>query len=146
MKTLVITREESTDLGTFSKGVLDGDLEWDFLELPWRDNLPTISCVPPGSYLATLFHSQHFGRTVYQVHDVPGRDAIEIHPANWAGDRALGYHSDLRGCAAPGTARGELVTPKGTLQAGVLHSGLALDQLIEAAGERLMVSFAWREA
>lgn len=143
MKQLIITREPSTDEGTFSKGVLDGDLTWEFVELPWKENLQGLSCVPAGEYIARIVHSAHFGRPVYLLENVPDRTAIEIHPANWGGDVELGLYSDLRGCAAPGTERGLLVTPHGKLQRGVLHSGLALDQLMEAAGETLSIKFTW---
>ncbi len=143
MTRLVITREASTDEGTFSKGVLDSDLTWDFVELPWKNNEQGLSCVPAGEYTARIVHSKHFGRPVYLLEGVPDRDAIEIHPANWGGDIELGYHSDLKGCAAPGTERGILVTPEGKLQQAVMHSGLALDQLMEAAGETLSIKFTW---
>lgn len=140
---LVISREESTDEGTFSTGVLDGDLAWDFVELPWKDNLQGLSCIPAGEYEARLIQSPHFGRAVYVLEDVPGRSAIEMHPANWGGDVELGYYSDLRGCCAPGTDRALLVTPDGKLQRGVTHSKLALDQLMEAAGSTLTIKFTW---
>ncbi len=140
---LVISREASQPEGTFSRGVLDDDLSWDFVELPWKGNAPEVSCVPAGVYHARLTHSQHFGRTVYLLEGVPNRAFIEIHPANWGGDKDAGFHSDLRGCCAPGTARGLLVTPGGKLQEAVLHSGLALDQLIEAAGESMSIEFKW---
>lgn len=145
MKRLVITREPSTPEGTFSTGILDNDLSWRFVELPWHDNEPTRSCIPPGEYIARLTHSAHFGRTVYLLEDVPERSAIEIHPANFGGDRDLGFHSELRGCAAPGNDVAVLVTPAGKLQRAVTHSGLALDQLIEAAGEIMTVEFRWQQ-
>lgn len=145
MKNLVITREPSTDEGTFSKGVLDGDLTWDFVELPWKDNLQGLSCIPAGEYIARIVHSQHFGRPVYLIEGVPNRSAVEMHVANWGGDIELGFHTDLKGCCAPGTDRGLLVTPHGKLQRAVLHSGLALDQLQEAAGEILNIKFTWIE-
>lgn len=144
MKRLTILRGESTDQGTFGAGTM-GDRLWAFLELPWRDNKPDISCVPPGVYLAQKIVSPHFGRDVYVLRDVPGRSAIEIHPANWGGDTAKGYHSDLRGCAAPGKQRG-LLTPPGSpwTQQAVLQSHHALDEILEETeGEDIEVEFKW---
>jgi len=146
LKRLVITREPSSDEGTFGRGVLDGDLAWDFIELPWRNNAPSSSCIPVGVYRASVIISPHFQRPVYLFANVPGRDAIEMHPANWAGDTSKGFWSDLRGCCAPGTARGRLYTRTGKLQAAVLHSAHALDQLLEAtACEPIDIEFKWRE-
>lgn len=146
MKRLIITREPSSDEGTFGRGVLDADLSWDFIELPWRDDMPSVSCVPIGVYQASVIVSPHFQRRVYLLSDVPGRSAIEMHPANWAGDVTKGFYSDLRGCCAPGTARGRLYTHTGKLQAAVLHSAHALDQLLEATVcEPIEIEFKWRD-
>lgn len=69
------------------------------LELPWKDNKVSISCIPPGEY--TLLHrtSQKFGKHIH-VTNVPGRSWILIHPANFV--------SQLRGCIAPGLSRMDL--------------------------------------
>lgn len=134
MKRLVLKREPFTDEGTFSVGVLDGDLEWQFIELPWRENKPSFSCIPAGLYTAKLIESPHFARTVYLIENVPGRDAIEMHNGNFAGDITKGFQSDLRGCCSPGTRRNFLVNRHGIPQRAVLDSRLALDQIIEATG------------
>jgi Family of unknown function (DUF5675) len=52
------------------------------LELPWRDNKTNISCVPAGSYLATYIFSNAFKKNLFILHNVPGRDAVEIHIGN----------------------------------------------------------------
>jgi hypothetical protein len=49
--------------------------------------------IPAGTYRVLLYESPHFGREVPLI-DVPGRDYIEIHFANWA--------SQLKGCIAVG--------------------------------------------
>ena len=66
------------------------------IELPWKNNLPRVSCIPPGRYRLAKRFSEKFGRHL-QVLDVPGRQWILIHPAN---DALL----ELEGCIAPVSA------------------------------------------
>jgi hypothetical protein len=63
------------------------------IELPWRDNLPMISCIPEGRYRLTLRYSQRH-RWHLMVNAVPGRTLILMHKAN----NAL---KELKGCIAP---------------------------------------------
>lgn len=53
------------------------------------------ACIPAGSYALKRVNSPSQGN-VFQVMDVPDRDHILIHPANWS--------KQLRGCIAPGDA------------------------------------------
>lgn len=55
------------------------------LELPWRDNADNISCIPIGIYDVEPYTSEKFPN-VYQIKNVPNRDAILIHVGNYAGD------------------------------------------------------------
>lgn len=50
--------------------------------------------IPPGKYRLTKYQSPKFNRTVFLLHDVPGREAIEIHAGN--------YFSDTTGCILVG--------------------------------------------
>jgi len=68
------------------------------LEPPWIDNIRNISCIPEGTYTATLTRSNRFKRDLYELHDVPGRSGIRIHNGNLAGDTSMGYRSDSGGC------------------------------------------------
>lgn len=144
---LSIVRVETSDQGTFSKGTLENGMVFDFIELPWRDNASQISCMPAGDYPAKLVKSPHFGRMVYALQGVPGRAAVEMHPANYAGDVEKGYRSDLKGCMAPGLARGMLPNPAtGIVQQVVLMSVSALDQIIrETDGEDLDITVSWAD-
>lgn len=146
MKVLVL-REPWTEQGTFGKlRILDErELEWDCIELPWRDNAPRISCIPAATFHAKLVDSAHFERKVYLFDGIPGRSAVEMHPANWAGDVGAGWHSDLLGCIALGMSRGTMTPPdKKRPQECVLNSKLALEQFIEATGgEDIEASFHW---
>ena len=62
-------------------------------ELPWRDNKPNISCIPPGQYQAKRKTSQKFGE-VFEIQDVEGRTYIYLHAGN--------FESDTKGCILVG--------------------------------------------
>ena len=64
------------------------------LELPWRFNLPMVSCIPAGSYICQFENHKKFGDT-YKVLNVKGRSGIYIHRGNWT--------SQIRGCILIGT-------------------------------------------
>ncbi|MDQ7918269.1 DUF5675 family protein [Mesonia sp. MT50] len=63
------------------------------IELPWRQNLKSRSCVPEGTYGLQLRFSPRF-KWHLQLLEVPERALILIHPANDA-------QRELRGCIAP---------------------------------------------
>lgn len=69
------------------------------IERPWLDNQPDISCIPLGTYQFYRFLSPKNG-DVWRSYDVPDRNAIEMHAANFA--------SELEGCIAVGNAMGEI--------------------------------------
>lgn len=124
-----LTREPSTDEGTFGTIVLDTGAELYSVELPWRDNQTGISCIPLGVYRCEIYNSPKHGR-VYLLQHVPGRSSIEIHVANFGGDRAKGWHSELLGCIAPATAIGHLQNPAGHAQRAGIQSGRAFHDLM----------------
>ena len=109
-----------SDAGTFGTIHLPGQPRFFSLELPWKDNHPFLSCVPTGIYPAEMAWSAHFGRNLYHLLDVPDRDAIEVHVANWA--------SELRGCIALGRKIAQW-PKKGW---GVANSASALDLFTHA--------------
>ena len=63
------------------------------IELPWRNNVRGISCIPEGSYTISKRRSRKYGPHLW-IRNVPGRELILIHPANNA-------IKELRGCIAP---------------------------------------------
>jgi hypothetical protein len=63
------------------------------LELPWLENKPEISCIPPGLYPCARHESQKFGR-VWMLQNVPARSAILIHAGNTI--------KDTQGCILAG--------------------------------------------
>lgn len=128
MQKVTLIRGPSTDEGTF--GLLKtepGDV-FHTGELPWRDNDHGTSCIPPGVYICKLINSPKHGMC-YQVMSVPGRDMIEIHSANWMGDKSLGLKSQLLGCIALGKSIGMLEG-----QTAVIGSRAAIDEFNDAMG------------
>ncbi len=101
MRKVTLTRTETSDEGTFGHLVTDSGLCLRSGELPWRDNEPGHSCIPVGTYECVFALSPTKG-WVYHVIKVPGRLDIEIHSANFCGDRVLGYRCDLQGCITLG--------------------------------------------
>lgn len=109
METVILVRGSSTNDGTFGKITVCGTI-LNSLELPWRDNHPDLSCIPEGTYECEILPSARmtklFGKDMYHVKNVPNREGVCIHPANWAGDTTLNVtprkKSDLEGCIAIG--------------------------------------------
>jgi hypothetical protein len=119
---LTLTRQGTTDQGTVGRAVLDTGEEWDTLELPWRGNLPLISCIPAGNYVASMTWSNRFARMLYELGDVPNRTTIRIHSGNWAGDTEHGWRTDVDGCILLGEEVGEIEG-----QLALLRSRIALN-------------------
>lgn len=68
-------------------------------ELPWRDNTPDLSCIPPGVYDCIPHNSTDHPNT-WELQDVPGRSAILIHSGN--------TEKDSLGCIVVGSELGTL--------------------------------------
>ena len=103
----ILIRVPSTDQGTFGTFVLEDGTSYFSLELPWRNNDHGLSSIPPGVYTCHWINSPKHGEC-YQVMNVPDRDMIEIHSANFAGDPNKGLISQLLGCIALGMSIGIL--------------------------------------
>lgn len=88
-------KDESSDQwGTFGKCSLDGIAFGHSVERPWNNNEHGTSCIPAGTYTAKPEFSPKHGCTLYKLQDVPDRNEIEIHPANFC--------YQLLGCIALG--------------------------------------------
>lgn len=98
METYYITRQPSTDKGTFGAFKDDtGNKICLTCELPWRNNEPRVSCIPTGTYTAKQYNSPKHG-LVWEITPVEGRSNIEMHPGNDI--------NDLLGCIAVGSSMG----------------------------------------
>lgn len=130
-----LTRTAYTDQGTF--GVLEGEgLRLFTLECPWRDNRRMVSCIPEGKYRVVWVPSQRFKRHTYRLLNVPSRDGVLIHSANFAGDPDMGWISQLNGCIAFGLRQGALRNRNGAVQAAILSSAPAIRMFEERLAQK----------
>lgn len=130
-----IFRTETGDTGTFGRLVMDDGWRCVTGELPWRDNQPGRSCIPTGTYLAELFQSPKHG-PCYLLQGVPRRSDVEIHSANWMGDKAKGFRCQLLGCIALGDHVGDLIG-----QRAVLKSKFAVESFMaRTAGDPILLT------
>ena len=105
MRTATLTRDkESTPYGQFGILETDSGLRLHTGELGYHGNQSDISCILPGTYKVTWTWSEKHKSNLYHLMNVPGRNNIEIHSANFMGDKEQGYASQLLGCVAPGKA------------------------------------------
>jgi hypothetical protein len=115
MKDVYLVRTVTSDQGT--EGFLT-ELTTGFmcrtLELPWRDNKRSISCIPAGQYIVRIRQSPKYGR-IYWVTNVPDRTWILIHSGNVAGDRAKGFRTHVQGCILLGKKHGFLWNQRAVL-------------------------------
>jgi hypothetical protein len=102
-----LTRHHRSDQGT--EGILSVPslfFSCFTLELPWRDNLRNISCIPPGSYRLAWRVSKK--KSAYHIQNVPNRSYILIHSGNFAGDVTKGFKTHAQGCVLLGQRMGDL--------------------------------------
>ena len=122
---LTLRRQSTGDQGTF--GLLD-DLTTG--ELPWRDNHPSLSCIPAGTYAVewTASSKQRPDGTLewpdgtYEPLNVPGRDGIRIHSGNFCGDITKGWQSHVEGCIILGYKQVSMLNNKGVSQEAISDS------------------------
>lgn len=101
MRQVTLTRTDSDDQGTVGYWALP-DLTLACLELPWRDNAPSVSCIPPGEYDVVWTRSTRFDQMMYEILNVPDRTGVRIHGGTFAGDKSLGFKSHSDGCPLTG--------------------------------------------
>ena len=114
---LLILRDTFTEESTIGELFLNGERFCDTLELPFRDNERSVSCIPTGEYKVRLRLPRESATRDYihlLVQDVPNRDYILFHRGNSA--------KDTRGCILVG---------QGSQQDVVHNSTLAMDLLIK---------------
>lgn len=108
MKTIYIFRIPQGDQGT--GGILfcpETGFECKTIELPWKHNQQSISCIPTGTYTVTPFKSPKYGST-FMITNVEGRSYILFHWGNFAGDVTKGFKSNSKGCIILGQKHGYL--------------------------------------
>jgi len=114
---LLIIRDTFSEESTLGELFLNGERMCDTLELPYKDNQRSISCIPEGEYKVRLRTARESASRDYLhllVQDVPNRDWILFHRGNSA--------KDTRGCILLG---------QGSQHNIVYNSTLAMDLLMK---------------
>ena len=110
--------------GEYTRGILTDSQDSEFLlhtlELPWKGNRRSVSCIPVGVYTVRPFSGGRFV-DAYKVNDVPNRTAILFHVGNTT--------NDIEGCILIGKSCGELGGDK-----AVLDSRKAFEHLSKHIG------------
>ena len=124
---LLILRDTFSDESIIGELFLNGERFCDTLELPFRDNQRSVSCIPTGEYKVRLRLPRESATRDYihlLVQDVPNRDYILFHRGNSS--------KDTRGCILVG---------QGSQQDVVHNSTLAMDllvkEIINLGGEKI---------
>ncbi|UOX39955.1 hypothetical protein [Vibrio phage V-YDF132] len=121
-------RSSSDMQGTLSTMFTPSGAKYYVIELPWRDNQQSISCIPAGTYRLKPWSSKKFGKC-WHVTNVPDRSYILIHKGNVAGARDHGFKTHSEGCLIVGKGVGVLYGQK-----AVLNSGGAMSELLRELG------------
>lgn len=106
MKNVYLFRTSTSDEGTEGMLATDGFF-CKTLELPWRENRRSISCIPSGEYTVKIRQSPKYG-SIYWITSVPNRSWILIHSGNFAGDIEKGFKTHVNGCILLGKEHGDL--------------------------------------
>ena len=112
---LLIIRDIFTDKSTIGNLYLNGEWMCDTLELPYRDNQRSISCIPAGQYKVRLRTARESATRDYLhllVEDVKDRSYILFHIGNSA--------KDTRGCVLVGIGREQDLVKNSTLAMDLL--------------------------
>ena len=114
---LLILRDTFTEESTIGELFLNGERFCDTLELPYRNNQRSISCIPVGEYKVRMRYPRESATREYLhllVQEVKDRSYILFHRGNTA--------KDTRGCILVG---------QGSQQDIVHNSTLAMDLLLK---------------
>ncbi len=109
---------------------VDGVMICKTMELPWRDNQRSISCIPLGTY-AVIKQPPKADRPYpyFRFVSVPGRSGILIH--------RISYVSGLKGCIGVGKEFRDLNNDG---VPDIIRSGEALTELINLLPEQFMIT------
>jgi hypothetical protein len=112
---LLILRDTFTDDSTIGELFINGERFCDTLELPYKDNQRSISCIPTGSYKVRMRYPRESATRDYLhllVQDVKDRSYILFHQGNSA--------KDSRGCVLVGQSRKQDFVGNSTLAMDLL--------------------------
>lgn len=100
-------------MGTFGRLFLPG-LTLFTGELPWRNNLANLSCIPAALYRCVFTSSPRFRRGMYLLTGTGARAGVRFHSANLMGI-CPPYVAQLNGCIALGEKLGWMDKQKALL-------------------------------
>lgn len=106
MKTIYLIRFYESDQGTKGIWFTEG-FKCRCIELPWKNNKQSISCIPSGEYNCKIHNSRKYGK-VYKITNVENRSWILAHNGNFAGDTTKGFRTHSRGCVILGKYHGKI--------------------------------------
>ncbi len=112
---LLLIRDMFTDKSTIGELFVNGERFCDTLELPWKNNQRSISCIPEGEYPVRIRLPRESATRDYMhllVKEVTGRDYILFHIGNTA--------RDTRGCILVGQGSQQDFVSNSTLAMGLL--------------------------
>jgi len=97
-----LIRTDTSPKGTLGTLTV-GDLTLHTIEPMWRDNQPSVSCIPSGIYVVMPHKSPRYGECFRLIGGTVGstegpRTQVLIHAGNW--------HTDSKGCILPGLSQG----------------------------------------
>lgn len=124
---LLIIRDRFTDESTIGKLFVNGEYFCYTLELPYRNNQRSISCIPAGNYKVKLRLARESATRDYLhmiVEDVPNRTYILFHRGNKA--------SHTRGCILVGQTFEQNFVGNSTLAMDLL-----MKEVINLGGENI---------
>ncbi len=124
---LLIIRDTFTDNSTIGQLFINGEKFCETLELPYRDNQRSISCVPAGQYKVRLRPARQSATRDYLhmiLEDVPNRSYILFHRGN--------KPSHTRGCILVGQTRQQDFVGNSTLAMDLL-----MQEIINLGGEKI---------
>jgi|TARA_Y100000296_G_C5072384_1_gene205579 hypothetical protein len=112
---LLLIRDTFTSKSVMGKLYCNGEFIAHTLELPWKDNQKSVSCIPEGRYRCRVRLARESATRNYVhllVQDVENRSYILFHYGN--------YPSDSRGCILTGTHRAQ--TPDKIFESKIAHT------------------------
>ena len=124
---LLILRDSFTDDSTIGELFVDGERFCDTLELPYRENKKSISCIPTGSYPVRLRLARESATRDYLhllVQEVKDRSHILFHRGNTA--------KDTKGCILVGQGSQHNIVHNSTLAMDLL-----MKEIINLGGENI---------
>lgn len=131
MLRLTLQRGKESDAGTPGVLTYQNGLvykSWVTGELPYLNNLPMVSCIPPGVYICKWVNTGKHPNGIYMLQGVAHRFDTEIHNGNYFGNvnkinpwTKNPYKSNVDGCVLIGEKIGVLLD-----QQVVLNSDIAL--------------------